>query len=247
MHTARKLSALLLCGGLSAAAFTTTGCVSYANWPPVPDDTALNDPNAPATEDVMLAGLRWAVNKFPPEGSSARLAPPPPARKRGEPAPAARAAINLPEGVKPAVYRQIAEGAGGTRGGIVPVTAETESLPIYHVGWVRIRGDEAYMTVFRPVVDIAGTATTQKTYQEIRLGLRGGLKPWEVFNVRPWDVGTRPAPAINYYEPEPVIVPRRPSPAPPTSPTFQPAPRAIEPAPGATPTGSTPAGGEQPK
>lgn len=198
------------------------GCVSQANWPPVPEDIAFNDPNTPATMDVMAAGLRWAISKYPPEGSAAALTPPPPPRRPSDPPAPTRAAINLPAGVKPYTYLRVADIAGGARGGIVPITEETKSLPTYHVGWVRIRGDEAYMTVFRPVLAIGGKPTDRPIYQEVRLGLRGGLRPWSVDSIRPWEVGSRPAPELNFYVPAPLPEEPAPSPNPPSEPTFRP-------------------------
>lgn len=223
MNMARKQSPLVRLGAiaLTSLALTAAGCVSYANWPPVPDDTALNDPNNPATEQVMMAGLRWAVNKFPPEGDAIPADRPPtnPQRSvfaRGQEQQIqvpARAAVNLPQGVKPAVYRRVANYAGGLnpagtrydggRGGVVPLTAETANLPTYHIGFVRIRGDEAVVTVFRPVVSMGGQPMASATYQEIKLGLRGGLRDWSVDSIRPYGLGGRPAPETNFYVPEP--------------------------------------------
>lgn len=223
------------------------GCVSQANWPPVPGDIALNDPNSPATEEVMMAGLRWAINRFPPEGQTTEFTPPPRNPRpsifaRGQDQPLdipPRAAINLPTGVRPIVYRRVANVAGGLdpsgrrfaggQGGIVPVTPDTASLPIYHVGWVRIRGDEAYMTVFRPVASLGDSPTGAPIYQEIRLGLRGGLRPWTVDSVRPWDVGSRPAPELNFFvEEQPTTLPAQNEPAQPMSEPHTPATPASE-------------------
>jgi hypothetical protein len=185
---------------------------------------AVNDPNSPATEDVIAAGLRWAVNKYPPDGDTSLDAPRTTTSTSG-----ARAAVNVPSGIKPTAYQRIATEAGGTRGGVVPLTPQTQNLPIYHVGWVRIRGDEAYMTIFRPVTSIGGESTSGAVYQEIRLGLRGGLQPWTVTSVRPWEVGTKPAPESNYYVPEPAPAAGQRSPnAIEAESTYKPGPRAIE-------------------
>lgn len=208
---------------LAGVALGPSGCVSYANWPPVPDDTAFNDPNNPATEEIMMASLRWAINKFPPEGDILATERPPanPERRvfarEATPLPQIqpRAAVNLPTGVKPVVYRRVANYAGGLntagtrfdggRGGVVPLTPETANLPTYHVGFIRIRGDEAVATVFRPVLSMGGQAMTGPVqYQEIKLGLRGGLRDWAVDSIRPYGLGGRPAPEPNFYVPEPV-------------------------------------------
>jgi hypothetical protein len=215
---------LALLAGLSTLV-ALNGCVSYANWPPVPDNVAVNDPNSPATAEVMTAGLRWAINKYPPEGESATYEPPAP-RKAGDPPITPRAAVNIPVGIKSGVYQRIAQDVGP---GVVPLTPDSQKLPTYHIGWVRIRGDEAYVTVFRPVLAIGGTSTTSPLYQEIRLGLRGGLQPWTVNSIRPWEVGSKGPPEANYYVPEPAAPAPKPSPfGRDAETTYKPGPRAIE-------------------
>lgn len=214
------------------------GCVSYANYPPVPKDTAYNDPNTPAMEEVMMAGLRWIAGKHITDPTAA-----PAAAGAEEPA---KYAVNLPKGVKPAVYRRVARALGpGGR----PLTPETSHLPIYHVDSIRIRGDQANIWIYRPAPELGLTPQGLPVYQEVKLWLRGGLQPWRVINAIERTPGAGEVPELNYYEPEkPVEVvpsrgaeqPYKPAPKPkpaapaPATPPAEPAAPAPEPAPAPT-------------
>lgn len=190
------------------------GCVSYANYPPVPKDTAFNDPNIPALESVMMAGLQWATTRYPPGPEGTPFA------------------INLPEGVKPAVYRRVARSLGEAA---QPLTAENSHLPIYHVGEMRVRGDQANIWIYRPVVALGTSPQGTPVYQEVKLWLRGGLQPWQVVNAVDRAPGASEIPPLNYYEPEPPPVVR---PSRDEDPTYKPPPRPkAEPAPSEPPAG----------
>jgi hypothetical protein len=175
---------------LTALAFAG-GCVSYATYPAVPKNTALNDPNVPAMEEVMMTGLRFVATKYPPGG---RPDPTQPAPAITEP----RFALNLPQGVKPRVHERVAAAVGN---GAAPLTPETSHLPIYHVTYLRVRGDEAQLNVVRELTELPRTPTGQPVMQEIKLHLRGGLRPWAVTTTREWDPGLLDLPQLNYYEP----------------------------------------------
>jgi len=197
-----KMKAAGLAGAMAAAigAAGLAGCVSYASYPPVEKDVALNDPNVPAMEEVMMAGLQWVGSKHPPEA----LTP------AGQAEPV-RYVVNLPKGVKPSVYRRVAASFGP---GAAPVTPENSHLPIYHVDSIRIRGDQANIWILRPAPDVGLTPQGLPVYQEVKLWLRGGLQPWRVVNAIERTPGAGEVPALNYYEPEkPAEV--RPSAAPP--------------------------------
>jgi hypothetical protein len=170
--------AAAMIGGLSALG----GCVSYATYPPVPKDTAINDPNTPAMEEVAAAGLKWVVGKYPPGPEGAAFA------------------LNLPEGTTPVVYRRMAAAVGN---GAEVLTPENSHLPIYHVVSIRIRGDQANVWIDRPVVALGTTPQGTAVYQEVKLWLQGGLSPWHVVNALERTPGLAEIPALNYYEPEP--------------------------------------------
>jgi hypothetical protein len=176
--------------GLVAMTAVVGGCVSYASYPPVPENTAINNPNSPAMEEVMMAGLRWVTTKYPPDTTVALGANPS--------HEAARMAINLPRGVKPQVYVRVAEAVGA---GARPLTPENQSLPIYHITSLRVRGDQANVWVLRPVVDMGAKPNGEPIYQEVKLWLQGGLRPWHVVSSIEMSPDSTLVPELVYYEP----------------------------------------------
>lgn len=222
---ARKSIGLGICGLALAAGLA--GCVSYASYPPVPQNTASNDPNNPAMEEVMMVGLRWVATKYPPG----------PVSPIGErPATPAEIAVNLPPGIKPAVYRRVAAAVPGGH----PLTSETASLPTYHVSGIRVRGDEASIWIFRPALDLGPSPAGGPVHQEVKLWLRGGFQPWHVVSSLEHTPGTGEMPELSYYEPEPPPIRHASLPA---EGTYKPAPRA---APIVTGTEQTPPAGDSP-
>lgn len=170
---------MLLAGG---------GCVSWASYPAAPGEVAIKDPNNPAVEELMMTGMRWVVSKHPPMDASGKHV--------GE----GRLALNLPVGIKPKVYRRVAEAAGG---GAEPLSEMNKSLPIYHIREIRIRGDEAQLIAVIPAATLGESPAGGPVYQEIKIGFTGGLGPWRVVSFREWGPGGAEAPAPNYYVPEP--------------------------------------------
>jgi hypothetical protein len=162
-------------------AATLTGCVNHAHYPPVSGSLGYTNPNTPAVEEVMMAGLRWTATRYPAASEEAPLV------------------INLPEGVRGRVYDRIAAAVPNAQ----PLTPDNSHLPIYHVGAIRVRGDRAQVSVFRPVLGAGPMSTGETVYQEIRVDLQGGLSPWHVVSWREWTPGSGDAPALNYYTPEP--------------------------------------------
>ena len=190
MPTSRA-AALIALTALSAIA-SLGGCASYATYPAIPRNTALNDPNTPAMADVMIAGLRYAAIKFPPGG---KPDPTKPIEAITEP----RFAINLPKGTSPKAYERIVKVVGE---GAVALTPETNHLPIYHVTYVRVRGDQAQVNILRAISELPPTPSGLPVQQEIKLQLAGGLRPWHVITARDWDPGLAEMPELNYYAPK---------------------------------------------
>jgi hypothetical protein len=172
-----------------------SGCVSWASYPASPGETAIKDPNQPAVEETMMAGLKWAVIKHPPVDA------------KGERVAGGRAAVNLPPGVKPKVYRRVAEAAGS---GVEPLTEANKDLPTYHVKAVRLRGDEGQIIILCPATTLGEAPGGGPIYQEVRLGIAGGLGPWRVTSFREWGPGPSEVPVPNYYAPEEGYVPPAP-------------------------------------
>jgi hypothetical protein len=165
---------------VSATIFT--GCVNHAHYPPVPGSLGYTNPNTPAVEEVMMAGLRWTAARYPAVAEES-----------------APLALNLPEGVRGRVYERIAETVPGAQ----PLTPENSHLPIYHVGAIRIRGDRAQVSIFRPILSVGPMRTGETVYQEVRVDLQGGLSSWHVVSWREWTPGSGETPPLNYYTPEP--------------------------------------------
>lgn len=177
---------------MMVAALSGGGCVSWASYPAAPGETAIKDPNTPAIEEIMMAGLKWTVSKYPPVNAS------------GQHTGGGRLAINLPPGVKPKVYRRVAEAAGG---GAEPITESNKDLPTYHVKSVRIRGDEGQINVIWPASTLGAAPGGGPVYQEVKLGIAGGLGPWRVVSFREWGPGGAEPPPPNFYVQEPDYVP----------------------------------------
>lgn len=146
------------------------GCVSLASYPAAPGETAVKNPNDPRMIDVMVLALDWVIRRYPPETT-------------GD----ARLAINLPVGVRERIYERAAIRVGL---GAVPLSTQTQNLPTYHVARLRIRGDEAAVDILRPVTEVGEAPGGGAVYQEIRVNMRGGVRPWHVVSHREWTPGT---------------------------------------------------------
>lgn len=159
---------------VSAAVFG--GCVGYDTWPPVQGSIARENPNIPTMEGVMMAGLRWMIENYPPVGHEGQVA------------------VNVPQGVKPLVYQRIARDAGPRA---EPYSEFTKELPIYHVKAIRVRGSKAELDVLRPVWEMGRAPDGSQVSQGFTLYLEGGLEPWRVMRFREWMIGVMDPPALN--------------------------------------------------
>lgn len=186
-----------LVGGLVAAVFAlgvVGGCVSWASYPAQPGEGAVRNPNDPAIVDVIVVSMEWVVRKYPP-GPEDGVAP--------------RLAVNLPPGVQPRVYESVARRVGH---GAAPLSRARSDLPVYHVSQLRIRGDEAAVDILRPATELGLGPDGEPVYQEIRVNLRGGVRPWEVMSHREWTPGTvSRMPEMNYLGEAPPAAPAAPA------------------------------------
>lgn len=173
----------LIAGAIAAVATVggMGGCAGYATYPRADGSTAISDLNSAPVNTIMATSLAWAAYKYPvaPEGEQAPFA------------------INLPEGVKPETYDYVVRQIGG---GAVPLTHDTADLPTFHIGLIRVRGDEAQVDVLRPVLELSPSPAGETVYQQVTVRLEGGLSPWRVVGRREWTVGAFPTPAPNYYD-----------------------------------------------
>ncbi|MFN0131879.1 MAG: hypothetical protein ACKVW3_05010 [Phycisphaerales bacterium] len=185
----RRAASLML--GLSTLV-ALAGCASWANFPPVPGDTAFHSLATPAMEDVMIEGLRWTITRYPPRGTTLDFTPGAPEEPR--------LSINLPVGVKANYYQYAAREIGGPRRVVAPLTTTSADLPIYHVRSLRVRGDEAQINIVRPATELGLAPDGTPVYQEVTLTLRGGIGPWRVVSATPWSPGSEDIPPPNYYD-----------------------------------------------
>lgn len=184
------------------------GCVGYASYPPVPGDTAINDPNHPPMNEMMATALRWAAEEFPVDPAD----------------PNAPYAVNLPVGVRPETYEFVLGRIGGAA---MPLTHGTATLPTFHVKRIRVRGDSGQVDILRPVRELSPSPTGEPVYQEVTVRMEGGWQPWHVVGRREWSMGAGQAPEPNYLD-DLLMARQRPAAAPPPSAAGaeQPAPEA---------------------
>ncbi|HVZ94313.1 MAG TPA: hypothetical protein VG797_07375 [Phycisphaerales bacterium] len=162
---------------LAASGLLSGGCASYANYPEIGEDAAINDPNHPPIPELMAATLKYTVEKYPIGGDYV---------------------VNLPPGMQlrwaERVVKRIEDPAAHL------VTPGTEALPAYHITEIWLRGDAATVEVIRPVRGLKPGAEGQTgayTYQSMRLKLRGTLgSDWRVIGTRAWTMGAAEPPRL---------------------------------------------------
>lgn len=176
---------MALVGVTLAAAGLLSGCTGYASFPPVKSATlATTNPNTPPTDELMVEALDWVTKRYPPRTAGAPVA--------GEP----RLIINLPYGVYRTTYERIASKITIPA---VPLTRENQdTLPIYHVSRVWVRGGDAKVDVLRPLQEVGIAPGQPQAYQQITVFCSGHLKPWHVERFQAWEIGVAPAPEYNY-------------------------------------------------
>jgi hypothetical protein len=148
--------------------------VGYSNWPPDPGDTASNDLTFGPVGTVMQVSLRWAADRYPPVRDGR------PGETYTEPF-----AINLPAGISPRTYWEIAKYVGPS---CTPMI-EGQDVPTYHIVRVNVRGTSATVELIRPVLGMGGQGLTDQAYQRMTLNLQGGISPWKVTSHRLSPVG----------------------------------------------------------
>ncbi len=200
------------------------GCVGYTTYSLNPQDAkVLRTPNSLGVQDVVITSARWILDRYPPSGK------PNPLRDPRESPTSETFALNLPYGLSEESTRVILK---NLEPGAQPMLEENASLPIYHISYIRIRGDEADVHAFRPIYSIGPKPTGETLYQEMRLKLRGGMRQWRVVYGLNWTPGTGQPPPIHFIqrprEPGEYVNPSVPAPR---DETMGDAPRRVEPEP----------------
>ena len=194
----KSLIAVILSGGLGAAALLAGGCMGYSNYPAVDSSYGLTEnPNGPSAEGAMVTAVRWVADRYPP-GESDRIYGVPESGGLGT--PEYSFVINGPIGLRKATYERMARRIGPNVLPITPELAEGD-LPIFHISRVWVRGQSATVDVLRPATQISPGDDGQPVYQMVTVYLSGGLRPWKVDYGRVWEPGVERVPPY-YFLPE---------------------------------------------
>ena len=159
-----------LLAGLGVLGGVGVGCATYANYPKVDGDVAVNDPNIAPLPTMMVVAMGWVVDRYPADGAYV---------------------VNWPRGTDRNRAESLAERVGPEARIVEPSTMD---LPVYHVSRIWLRGDRGEVDVMRPV------AGTEGGHQTLTVHLRNELGRWEVTNSKAWPVGLASAPGLYGWE-----------------------------------------------
>lgn len=177
---------LLGLGALGVASMP--GCATYANYPPIGQDLAVNDPNVIPLPVLMRVAITRSLLQDTQAGDLPE-----------------RWVLNLPRGTTQERARSILESSmsdAGVTGGMLVGDDGYRGLPVYSVTRVWLRADKATVDVVRPVT-LDGMQPTEDdadgnayTYQKITYRLVGGFRPWRVETTRAWPIGLEDQPEL---------------------------------------------------
>jgi hypothetical protein len=164
------------------------GCATYANYPPIGQDLAVNDPNVIPLPVLMRVSVTRVLQQDAANGDLPE-----------------RWVLNLPRGMNLERARSVLQNTmtdAGVSGGMLVGDQGYLGLPVYSVTRVWLRGDKATVDVIRPVT-LDGMQPTEGdadgvayTYQKITLRLVGGFRPWRVEGTREWPIGLEDRPEL---------------------------------------------------
>jgi hypothetical protein len=163
--------------------------MGHANIDPIPGTVATENPNDPPLPTAMTLALRWVTDRYPPEAVDFASGP------MTEPF-----AINFPAGTRTDVARRVCANVNTNS---QPLEADNQTLPIYHVGRIWLRGDLATVDILRPVGTYGQGAEGPVLYQCITIKMQGGLRPFGVVSHRIWPVNYSPVPPLRLLPPGP--------------------------------------------
>jgi len=170
--------------GLAISAGVLSGCSGFGDYNPGSPAQSLDnlpDPNQPNMQRVMTASLQYVISRYRQGGSAEQAI-----------------AINLPPGMRQSNYITVANQVGKNVQPVTEAIINTNSMPIYHVGAIQLRGNNADVDVYRPLTELGPDPKTGKpVYQVIRVKLEGGLQPWRALIGRSYSPGAFAAP--QYY------------------------------------------------
>ena len=164
------------------------GCATYANYPPIGQDLAVNDPNVIPIPVLM----RVAITRTLQNDSQTGELPD-------------RWVLNLPRGTTLERGRSLLDNSmsdAGVTGGMLVGDPGYQGLPVYSITRVWLRGDSGTVDVIRPVTldgmepTEADTDGVAYTYQKVTHRLKGGFRPWRVETSRAWPIGLEDQPEL---------------------------------------------------
>ena len=132
------------------------GCATYANYPAIGGDAAVNDPNVVPLPSLATTALRWVVEQHPVEGEYV---------------------VNLPQGTE---YERAGKMARSVGEGARLVSEATSGLPAYHVSRIWLRGDRAEVDVMRPVTGGAHQMMTVRMKNDLGRWIVTSTRAWPV-------------------------------------------------------------------
>ena len=144
------------------------GCVSYTNVPVPSSAPAFKHANSGASIKVIVASIDRVVLRHPKRDSNGNYA------------------VNLPAGTTPETANTIVSRL--PEGAIVPFEGMSDSVPVYHISRVWLRGSSGKVDVVYPI--------DSETDGGVTAWVHGGDQPWYVERLQFWAPGTIPTPPV---------------------------------------------------
>ncbi|MGJ8637127.1 MAG: hypothetical protein ACSHX5_09805 [Phycisphaerales bacterium] len=162
----RTVLGLMVAGGVLG--FSAGGCVSYTNVPVPSSAPAFKHANSGASIKSISAAIDRVVLRHPMKDAQGRYA------------------INLPAGTTPETAQEILGKI--PKGAVIPWDGMDESVPVYHISRIWLRGATGKVDVVYPIdADTDGGVTAW---------VHGGDRSWYVERLQYWAPGTIPTPPI---------------------------------------------------
>lgn len=162
----RGCATFLVSVAVLASGAGLAGCAMYMNYPPLEGDTSINNPNISPMPEVVEIGLLEVTRRYPVSGEYV---------------------VNLPRGMSVKNAQWVRDGLGDPARLVGP---GTESLPVFHVTRVWIRGGDARVEVLAPEVRGAGPRGVV-----VELNTTG-IGEWRIERVRELAAGAVEAPEL---------------------------------------------------
>lgn len=182
-HQRTSSRTFIACSVVSAL-LGLSGCVSYTNVPEPTSAPAFESANNTQSIRATRAALEEVVYRYPMRDAQGRYS------------------VNLPAGTTLESAIRIIEGL--PEGMVLPHEGMDDSIPMYHIGRIWIRANDAKVDVLYPARAFDGSAFTGT----VTVWLRGGMVSWRVTRVQHWAPGTIATPPVYVPLPEEAIVAR---------------------------------------